>query len=69
MDAVIFYKDKIYLVLESNLKEKILRATHDTPTAGHQGYFKTYFQIKERFSWKGLKDDVLRHVREYVTCQ
>lgn len=25
--------------------------------------------IWERFSWKGLKDDVLRHVRECMTCQ
>jgi hypothetical protein len=36
---------------------------------GHQGYFKTYRQIKERFSWKGLKDDVLKHIQECMTCQ
>jgi hypothetical protein len=39
------------------------------PRTGHQGFFKTYRQIRERFSWKGLKDDVLRHIRECVTCQ
>jgi hypothetical protein len=69
LDDVIFYKDRIYLVPESELKKKILNATHDSPLAGHQGYFKTYRKIRERFSWKGLKDDVLRHVRECVTCQ
>jgi hypothetical protein len=69
VDDIIFYKDMIYLVPESTLKEKIMRATHDTPLAGHPGYFKTYRQIRERFSWKGLKDDVLRHVRECMTCQ
>jgi hypothetical protein len=37
--------------------------------SGHQGYFKTYRQIRERFSWKGLKDDVLKHIRECTTCQ
>ena len=56
LDDVIFYKDQIYLVLESTPKEKILKVCHVLPTTGHQGYFKTYRQIKERFSWKGLKD-------------
>ena len=69
VDDVIFYKDRIYLVPASKLKEKILRATQDTSTARHQGYFKTYRQIRDGFSWKGLKDDVRRHVRECVTCQ
>jgi hypothetical protein len=45
-----------------------MRAMHDSPLVGHHGYFKTYRQIREWFTWKGLKDDVLRHVRECVTC-
>jgi hypothetical protein len=55
LDDVIFYKDRIYLVPESTLKVKILKVCHDSPTPGHQGYFKMYRQIKERFSSKGLK--------------
>jgi hypothetical protein len=50
-------------------KGKILKVCHDSPTTGHQGYFKTYRQIRERFSWKGLKDDVLKHIQECTTCQ
>jgi hypothetical protein len=69
IDDVIFYKDRVYLVPDSGLKNKILTAVHDSPLVGHQGFFKTYRQIRERFSWKGLKQDVMRHVRECVTCQ
>jgi hypothetical protein len=69
IDDVIFYKDRVYLVPDSGLKKKILTAVHDSPLAGHQGFFKTYRQIRERFSWKGLKQDVIRHVSECVTCQ
>jgi hypothetical protein len=69
VDDIIYYKDRIYLVPESTLKEKIMEAMHDAPLAGHLGYFKTYRKIRERFTWKGLKDDVLKHVRECVTCQ
>jgi hypothetical protein len=37
--------------------------------AGNQGIGKTYMQVRERFSWKGLKEDVLNHVKECTTCQ
>jgi hypothetical protein len=69
VDDIIYYKDRIYSVLESKLKEKIMKAMHNTPLTRHPRYFKTYRKIRERFSWKALKDDVLRHVRECVTCQ
>jgi hypothetical protein len=69
MDRWLIYKDQIYLVPEYTLKGKILKVCHDSLAAGHQGYLKNYGQIKERFSWKGLKDDVLKHIRECTTCQ
>jgi hypothetical protein len=66
---VIFYKDWIYLVPESTLKRKIIKVYHDSPATWHQGHFKTYMQIRERFSWKVLKDDVLQHIWECMNCQ
>jgi hypothetical protein len=57
------------LVPDSGLKKKILAAVHDSPLAGHQGFFKTYKQIRERFSWKGFKQDVMLYISECVTCQ
>jgi len=42
VDDIIYYKGRIYLVPESTFKEKILRAVHDAPLAGHPGYLKTY---------------------------
>jgi hypothetical protein len=64
IEYVILYKDRVYLVPDSRLKKKILIEVHDSPLVGHQGFFKTYRQIRERFSWKGLKQDVMRHVSE-----
>jgi hypothetical protein len=69
VDDKIYYKVKIYLVLQSKLKDNILRAAHDAPLAGHHGYLKTYMQVRERFSWKGFKGDLLSHVRECMTFQ
>jgi uracil DNA glycosylase len=56
------------LVPDSRLKKKILATVHDSPLAGHQGFFKPYRQIRERFSWKGLKQDVMRYINECVSC-
>jgi hypothetical protein len=47
----------------------MLQACHDSPMAGHQGIGKTYKQVRERFSWKGLKEDVMNHVKECTTFQ
>jgi hypothetical protein len=69
MNDLIYYKDRIFLVSESALKAKILQTYHDSPMAGHQGINKTYMQVRERFSWKGLKEDVIKHVKECTTCQ
>jgi hypothetical protein len=45
IDDIIYYKDRIYLVPESQLKDKILHAKNTSPLAGHPGYLNTYRQI------------------------
>ena len=62
MDEVFNYKGHIFLVLGSQLRERVLRATHDSPLSGHQEFRKTYMVVRECFTWKGLKGNVLRHV-------
>jgi hypothetical protein len=69
MDDIIYYKGQIFLVPESAFKAKVLQACHDSPVAGHQGFVKTYRQVREMFSWKGLKEDVMCHIKEFTTCQ
>jgi hypothetical protein len=69
IEDIIHYKDRIYLVPESELKDKILHTAHTSPLAGHLGYLKTYRQIREWFTWKGLKTDVLKFVWECCICE
>lgn len=67
VDDIIYYKGRIYLVMESMPKNKSMQASHNSPLAGHPGFLKTYRNILERFSSKGLKEDVLNHVKECNT--
>jgi hypothetical protein len=69
INDLIYYKGRIFLVPGSAFKAKVLQAYHDSPMAGHQRINKTYRQVRERFSWKGLKEDVIKHVKECTTCQ
>ena len=69
INDLIYYKDRIFLVPGSAFKAKVLQAYHDSLMAGHQGINKTYKQVRERLSWKGLKEDVIKHVKECTTCQ
>jgi len=66
---VIYYKNKIYLVSRSQLKERNMHASHDSSLVGHSGFLKTYRAIRERFTWRGLNGDILRHVQECGFCQ
>ena len=68
LNDVIYYKDLIFLVLESVLKRKILEVVHDAPLAGHPNFPKTYRKVRKRFSWKGLKNDMMEHVRGCLAC-
>ena len=69
VDDIIYYKNQIFLVSESKLKQKILKEVHDSPLVGDLGFPKTYKHLRERFSGKGLKGDVLQYVRECAVCQ
>ena len=47
----------------------VLKSFHDSTMVGHLGFYKTYQHIRECFTWKGLKEEVLQYIRECPTCQ
>ena len=69
LEGIIYYQDRIYLVPSSSLKEKVLKKAHDSTLASHLGFFKTYRRLREKFSWKELKANVLKCVNECPTGQ
>jgi hypothetical protein len=47
----------------------VLSELHDTPTAGHSGFTKTYDRFKCSFFWDGKKQDIHNFVSECDVCQ
>ena len=39
---ILWYKGRIYLSPTSRFETKVLKESHDFPTSGHVGFFKTY---------------------------
>ncbi len=69
MEKLILYRGRILLAANSKVKRKIMKEYHDNPLSGHTGFYKTYKKLRERYSWKGLKKDIMKYVQECITCQ
>ena len=69
VEELILYRGRILLAANSKVKRKIMKEYHDNPLSGHTGFYKTYKKVRERYSWKGLKKDIIKYVQECITCQ
>lgn len=54
---------------EVEKRADIIRECHDSTVGGHKGDTKTLERIRERFYWKGMKDEVRNYVKTCETCQ
>ena len=48
---------------------RILQECHDAPLGGHLGKDKTIEQVKRRFYWPGMDDDIAAYVTSCDACQ
>ena len=52
-----------------NLKKQCLQEGHNCPYSGHLGVNKTQKMIDRLYWWKGIREDVVQHIRHCSTCQ
>ena len=55
---ILSYKGRIYLSPTSRFKIKVLIESHDSPVGGDVGFFKTYYNARKSFYWKGMYKDI-----------
>jgi hypothetical protein len=65
----LWYKYRLYLCKNYQLKQKVLLELHTSPVGGHSIFLETYHRVKKDFFWDGLKTNVQRFVAECVVCQ
>ncbi|CAF4146871.1 unnamed protein product, partial [Rotaria sp. Silwood2] len=62
------FKQKLIYV-PSSMFQQLLKAYHDSPWAGHFGYRRTYFKIKDKYWWPNMKLTIQNYVRACMLCQ
>jgi hypothetical protein len=64
-----WYKGRICVPDVKDLRKLILSEAHDTAYSIHPGSTKMYYDLKERFSWYGMKHSIAEYVAIRDTCQ
>lgn len=57
------------VVVPSATRGTIIKGFHDTPTAAHVGVNKAFNNMRPRFYWRGMKDDMAKYIRSCEKCQ
>ena len=68
-DGSLYYKDRVCVPSDSELKKAIFEEAHSRSFAMHQGSTKMYQDLKVSYWWFGIKRDVSKFVTKCMVCQ
>jgi len=68
-NGLVRFRDMIYVLNCSELKNIILREFYVKPYSGHPGYRKTLATVKKFYYWPDLKKEVVEFVDRCFDCQ
>lgn len=50
-------------------RNDIIKEAHASVTGGHKGNTKTFYKLKQKYFWNGMKDDIQRYIQRCRDCQ
>jgi len=68
-NGLLLWKDRLLVPNEGTLRTELIREVHDQVSSAHPGRTKTTAVIGRRYSWKGLRNDVERYIRNCHSCR
>ena len=71
-DGALYFKGRLVVpCLKKNLDKtkRVMQEAHDTPLSIHPGSTKMYQDIRQRFWWSNMKQDIARYVAECDDCR
>ncbi|KAK5988598.1 Transposon Tf2-11 polyprotein [Cladobotryum mycophilum] len=60
-------QDRLYVPV--GMRKEILMLIHDDPAAGHQGVTRTLKRARLWYTWPGMREDIVEHIRFCHECQ
>lgn len=55
-------------VVPKYLRSSIISKSHDSPTSGHTGIFKTFKRISQKYYWPKMRSDITNYVNHCLVC-
>ena len=68
-DGFLYYRDRVCVHNDDELKKSILKEAHNGSFAMHPGSTKMYQDLKTSYWWSGMKRDVSKFVTKCMVCQ
>ena len=68
-DGFLYYRDRVCVPNDSELKKSILEEAHNGSFAIHSGSTKMYQDLKTSYWWSEMKKDVSDFVTKFMVCQ
>lgn len=63
------YKGKLYVGSNQRIKQKIIKALHESSIWGYSGQRACTQRIKSIFYWPGMKKEIIQFIQECDICQ
>ncbi|KAF5464511.1 hypothetical protein F2P56_014584 [Juglans regia] len=63
-DGTLYYKNRRVILVDQELKEKVLKEAYNTPYTTQPSGTKMYQDLKQHFWWEGMKKDIAEFVNK-----
>jgi hypothetical protein len=67
--GLLYYHTRLFIPLETTLREQLLTEFHSTPLGGHSGVRGTIARLAASFAWPHMAKDVQQFVQQCSVCQ
>jgi hypothetical protein len=68
-NGIIKYQGRVWLGNQTEAKQAILLALHNSAIGGHSGVNATYHKVRALFSWPHMKQEIQEYISKCAVCQ
>jgi hypothetical protein len=66
--GTLWFKKRICVANDPDIRKLIFQEAHETPYSIHPGNTKMYMDVKERFWWNNMKQDIAEYIAKCAVC-
>jgi hypothetical protein len=66
--GTLWFEKRICVANDPDIRKLIFQEAHETPYSIHLGNTKMYMDVKERFWWNNMKQDIAEYIAKCAVC-